>query len=66
MNQDLQDMLLFIFEEGLDEDAQYRFSREPNFPSIEQERLKLSDESLEAKLIDLLIQDYKNKGDIKW
>lgn len=66
MNNDIQDVLVFIFEEGLDEDAFYRSDIiVDNLPSIEnllEQKLKVKQHSLEYRLLDALIKDIKSKS----
>jgi len=57
LTEKVKDILLFIFKEGLDEDAFYRSTDHlPTQQDLIKERLGLP-ESFEAQLLDLLIED---------
>jgi len=63
MSEQLRDVLIFIFEEGLDEDAFYRSNQysDMSLDKLIKERLSFSSECLEATLLDLLIVNVQNK-----
>jgi hypothetical protein len=57
LTEKIKDILLFIFKEGLDEDAFYRSNNVlPTQQDLIKERIGLP-ESFEAQLLDLLIED---------
>jgi hypothetical protein len=60
----LKEMLIEIFESGLGEDAHYRCNQDLKLEKIKEERLNMSDNSLEANLLDLMIKDFEQKGEI--
>ena len=58
----LEQMLVDVFEQGLDEDTHYRAMPEDlDLEKIKLERTKLSDTSFKAKLLDLMIKDFEEK-----
>jgi len=60
----LERLLIDVFEQGLDEDTHYRNAPEElSLDKIKDERAKIANDSLEAKLLDLMIKDFENKGD---
>jgi hypothetical protein len=59
----LKEMIIDIFKSGLDEDMYYRCNQDITFDKIKEERSRIPNDSLEAKLLDLLIEDVAFKGD---
>lgn len=58
----LSKLLTAIFKQGLDEDEHFRaISDELDLEKIKAERAKVDPNSLEAGLIDLMIEDFENK-----
>lgn len=57
LSEKIKDILLYIFKQGLDEDAFYRANDPlPTQQELIKERLGIP-ESFEAQLLDLLIED---------
>lgn len=58
----LSKLLTAVFKQGLSEDEYFRaISDELDLEKIKAERAKVDPNSLEASLIDLMIEDFENK-----
>lgn len=58
----LRDLLIRVFEQGLDEDTHFwALGDTLDLEKIKAERAKISSDSFEAKLLDLMIEDFENK-----
>lgn len=54
-----RELLLAVFEQGLDEDTHFREMVDgPTIEQLQEERKHLDDNSMEATLLDMLIEDY--------
>lgn len=58
----LEDLLVDVFQSGIGEDAHYRCDDGLTLEKIKEERTRISNDTLEAKLLDILIVDYEFKG----
>jgi hypothetical protein len=59
----LESLLISVFDQGLDEDEHFRaLPEELNLDSMKAERAKISNDSLEVKLLDRMIADFESKG----
>lgn len=62
ISETLSKLLIAVFKQGLDEDEHFRaISDELDLEKIKAERAKVDPNSLEAGLIDLMIEDFENK-----
>jgi hypothetical protein len=58
----LRELLLAVFRQGLDEDEHFRaMGDELDLEKIKAERAKIDSNSLEAQLLDLMIEDFESK-----
>jgi hypothetical protein len=57
----LEEMLIKIFQSGIDEDEHFRCNQDLTLEKIKEERLCISDDSFEAKLLDIMITDFESK-----
>jgi hypothetical protein len=61
VNKDLQDLIIYIFQEGLSEDAYYRSYPEISLQDMIDKSKSIPNNSLESILVDLLIKDIEYK-----
>lgn len=58
----LRELLESVFRQGLDEDTHYRAIGDMTLEDLKLERTHVTAGSLEAQLLDLMIEDFENKG----
>jgi hypothetical protein len=58
----LEEMLIKVFQSGIDEDAHFRCNDDLTLEKIKEERARISDNSFEAKLLDIMIVDFEQKN----
>lgn len=58
----LENLIIEVFDQGLDEDRHFRSIGSLTLDNIKDERAKISNDSLKAKLLDLMIKDFEEKS----
>lgn len=57
----LEEMLIQVFESGVDEDEHFRCNQDITLEKIKEERARISDNTLKAKFLDIMIKDFEFK-----